>query len=59
LPLCEGHFRNEAGALKLMPARLSAMWNDEDIQKPYSFGLAAQSDPCFNLAYEGYLLRQN
>ena len=37
-----------------MPARLPAAWNDEDIQKPYSFGLAAQSDSRFNLACEGY-----
>jgi hypothetical protein len=41
-----------------MPARLSELWNNEDIQKPYSFGLAAQSDSRFNLAYEGYLLKE-
>jgi hypothetical protein len=41
-----------------MPVRLSEFWNDGDIQKPYSFGLAAQSDSRFNLAYEGYLLKE-
>jgi hypothetical protein len=37
---------------------LSAVWNDEDMQKPYSLHARAQSDSIFNLADEGYSLRK-
>jgi hypothetical protein len=33
---------------------LSALWNDDAIQKPYSLPARAQSDSIFNLADEGY-----
>jgi hypothetical protein len=36
---------------------LSAVWNDEDMQKPYSLHGYAQSDSSFNLADEGYSSR--
>jgi len=33
---------------------LSAVWNDEDMLKPYSLHVSAQSESNFNLADEGY-----
>jgi hypothetical protein len=37
---------------------LSAVWNDEDMLKPYNLHVGAQPESDFNLADEGYSRRK-